>query len=295
MQENAERHGSRVVIGAPEGQAWMRPRGGDFRAGDLLLAAGTRIDPWRLALAAAAGRAELVVARRPHVAILSTGPELAEAGAIAAPDQIYDSAGPAVAALARGWGATVFRPPPLPDAEAEVARTLSGIEADLLVTIGGASVGDHDVVRPALARLGLAVSVESVAMRPGKPTWFGLLPDGRRFLGLPGNPVSALVCAELFLRPLVLALQGECSTTILQTMRLGAPLPPNGPREHWMRARIGWKAGVPEIVPLGDQDSSLVSVLAAADALIRHPAAAPAAIAGQLMEALLLPNRQAFR
>lgn len=288
VQETAERRGDHLFCRATDEQTWIRPRGGDFRRGDVLLEAGTRMDPWRLALAAAAGRAELRIARRPRVIVLPTGPELADAGAVAGTDQIYDSAGPAIAALAQRWGADAFRYPPLPDEEAQVVRAIGGIEVDVILAIGGASVGDHDVVRPALARLGLALRVESVATRPGKPTWFGLLPNGRRFLGLPGNPVSAMVCAELFLRPLLLALQGASCDMALQQIRLGAPLPPNGPREHWLRARMSWDEGAAVATPFGDQDSSLVSVMAGADALIRHPAGAPAAAEGELCEALPL-------
>lgn len=288
VQELAERRGDRVFIGDPGQQAWVRPRGGDFHACKLLLQRGLRINPRHLALAAAAGCAELDVARRPRVVILATGPELANAGEQAGPDQIYDSAGPAVASLARHWGATASRAPPLPDEESLVGRTVSGIEADVIVTIGGASVGAHDVVRPALARLGLAVRVESVAVKPGKPTWFGILPDGRRLLGLPGNPASALVGAELFLRPLVLALQGALQPKLLHQVRLAAAISANGPREHWLRARASWSEGILKAVPFADQDSSLVSVLANADLLVRHPAGAPAADIGQVIEALLL-------
>jgi molybdopterin molybdotransferase len=150
-------------------------------------------------------------------------------------------------------------------------------------------VGDYDLVKPALARLGLELAVDGVNVRPGKPTWFGALGDGRAVLGLPGNPASALVCAELFLRPLLSALQGGDPEPLLIHARLARPLAANGPREHWMRGRLRYGAdGGLGVQALGDQDSSLVSVFAAADALVRRPAGAPAASAGESVETLRL-------
>ena len=166
---------------------------------------------------------------------------------------------------------------------------MRGENCDLIVTVGGASVGDHDLVKPALAELGLELAVESVAVRPGKPTWFGRLADGRRVLGLPGNPASALVCAELFLKPLLLAMQGADPALTMVTARAAAPFPKNGPREHWMRARLTSGAdGTLQAEAFADQDSSLVSVFAMADALVRRPAGAEPAAAGEPVEALLL-------
>jgi molybdopterin molybdotransferase len=150
-------------------------------------------------------------------------------------------------------------------------------------------VGDHDLVKPALARLGLELAVENVNVRPGKPTWFGRLADGRRVLGLPGNPSSSLVCAELFLRPLLMAMQGADPTLPMIHARAAARFPANGPREHWMRAKI--RAGLDGLLnaeAFADQDSSLVSVFASADALVRRPANAAALDVGDVIEALLL-------
>jgi molybdopterin molybdotransferase len=162
-------------------------------------------------------------------------------------------------------------------------------DCDLIVTVGGASVGDHDLVKPALKELGLELAVESVNVRPGKPTWFGRLADGRRVLGLPGNPASALVCAELFLRPLLLAMQGADPALPLVLVKAGRAFGANGPREHWMRARITSGAdGFLLAEAFADQDSSLVSVFASADALVRRPGAAPALAKGALIEALVL-------
>jgi molybdopterin molybdotransferase len=135
----------------------------------------------------------------------------------------------------------------------------------------------------------LELAVESIALRPGKPTWFGRLADGRRVLGLPGNPASSLVCAELFLRPLLAAMQGASPALELTRVRAGADFPKNGAREHWMRARLSSDAdGVLRAEAFADQDSSLVSVFANADALVRRPAGAPTLAAGELIEALAL-------
>jgi molybdopterin molybdotransferase len=163
-------------------------------------------------------------------------------------------------------------------------------DGDLVVTIGGASVGDHDLVRAAADALGLELKVASVAVRPGKPTFFGVLPDGRRLLGLPGNPASAMVCAELFLRPILNAYQGAEAGPGLQTAQLATPLPANGPREHWMRAKLSLEGGRLVAQPYRDQDSSLVSVFAVSDALLRRAPNAPAAAAGDVADILPLPR-----
>ena len=265
-----------------------RKPGRDFEAGDVLLKAGTRIDPWRLSLAASAGRAELSVRRRPRVAILSTGEEIVDAPAEPGPFQIYDSGSPALKAMVEAWGAEATRLSGVRDTLDAVTRAMAAAEGELIVTVGGASVGDHDLVRAAATSLGLSLRVESVAMRPGKPTFFGVLGDGRRLLGLPGNPASAFACAELFLRPLIAAYLGAEPTLRMTGARAAEALPGNGPREHWMRARLtpgenGWVAHA-----YRDQDSSLVGVFAAADALIRRPPGAPAVDLGGPLEVLLL-------
>jgi len=289
IQEDAQREGDQVVVPAAKPGDNIRDAGRDFRAGDVLLKAGTRIDPWRLSLAASAGRAELSVHRRPRVAILSTGEEIVDAPASPGPFQIYDSGSPALKAMVEAWGGSATRVSGVRDHLDAVIEAMRGAEAELIVTVGGASVGDHDLVRTAAEALVLSYRVQSVAIRPGKPTFFGVLADGRRLLGLPGNPASAFVCAELFLRPLVEAWSGAPAKDRQVRARLAQPLPANGPREHWMRARLartedgGWLA-----TPYGDQDSSLVTVFAAADALLRRPAGATAAAPGDLVELLLL-------
>ena len=288
IQEDAEREGETVRAPAVAPGTFLRPAGGDFRAGDVLLASGVRIDSWRLSLAASAGCSELSVARRPRVALLSTGEEIVEAPGAPGPFQIYESATPALAAMVEGWGGIAVRARPVRDHLDAVVEALRGAEAELIVTVGGASVGDHDLVRAAGAALGLSLRVESVNVRPGKPTFFGLLADGRRLLGLPGNPASAFVCAELFLRSILAAYQRAAAEPAMIAARLAEPLAANGPREHWMRAKLSYADGQVTVRPYRDQDSSLVSVFAASNALLRRAARAQAAEAGTLVEVLPL-------
>jgi molybdopterin molybdotransferase len=288
IQEDAERDGDTVRVPGVEAGHHIRPAGGDFKAGEALLQRGQRIDPWRLSLAASAGRAEVSVARRPRVALFSTGEEIVEAPAAPGPFQIYDSGSPALATMVAGWGGTPLRLRPVRDDLDATIAALKSAEADLVVTVGGASVGDHDLVRAAGQALGLSLRVESVNVRPGKPTFFGVLADGRRILGLPGNPASAFVCAEMFLKPILAAYQGAPTDPATISARLGAPLPANGPREHWMRAKVSYADGAAVVTPYRDQDSSLVSVFAAADALMRRLPSAPAAAVGEVVEALPL-------
>jgi molybdopterin molybdotransferase len=288
IQEDAVREGDSVRVPEVAPRHHIRPAGGDFRAGEALVSKGVRMDPWRLSLAASAGRAEVAVARRPRVALLSTGEEIVEAPASPGPFQIYDSGAPALAAMVAGWGAEVGRAKPVRDELDAVIAALRGADADLVVTVGGASVGDHDLVRTAAEALGLAYRVESVAVRPGKPTFFGVLADGRRMLGLPGNPASAFVCAEMFLKPILCAYQGAPSEPATIPAKLAHDLPANGPREHWMRAKLAFEGGEVSIRPYRDQDSSLVSVFAASDALLRRRAGAPPVSAGEVVEALPL-------
>jgi molybdopterin molybdotransferase len=288
IQEDATRDGDRVTVPAVEAGTFLRPTGGDFRAGEVLVSKGTRIDPWRLSLAASAGRAEVSVHRRPRVALLSTGEEIVEGPAAPGPFQIYDSGVPALAAMIEGWGGIPVRARPVRDEIDAVIESLRTADADLIATVGGASVGDHDLVRAAGAALGLSLRVESVNVRPGKPTFFGVLADGRKLLGLPGNPASAFVCAEMFLRPILSASQGAATEPVMMTARLAQALPANGSREHWMRAKLAFADGEVTVQPYRDQDSSLVSVFAASDALLRRLAGAQAAVAGSVVEVLPL-------
>ena len=288
IQEDARRDGDSVSVPAVDAGTYIRPAGGDFTAGAALLERGQRIDPWRLSLAASAGRAELSVHRRPRVALLATGEEIVRAPAVPGPFQIYDSGADALMAMVGAWGGVATRAPPVADRLEAVIEALRAADSELIVTLGGASVGDHDLVRDAAAALGLDMKVASVNVRPGKPTFFGVLADGRRLLGLPGNPASAFVCAELFLRPILSAFTGAPTEPRTITARTAEDLPPNGSREHWMRAKLTYADGAITVRPYRDQDSSLVSVFAASDALLGRQANAPACAAGSVVEVLPL-------
>ena len=272
IQEEVERRGDVAVFGSVASESrHIRRRGCDFRSGEVLLEAGTRVNPWRLALAASAGVATLRCGPRPAAAILATGDELVEPGQPAGRDQIYNSGAPSVAAFVARQGGVAQVLASSGDDRAAISAAVSGAAFDILVTIGGASVGDHDLVKPALRDLGAVLHVEGVAMRPGKPVWFATLPDGRPVLGLPGNPASALVCAELFLAPVLARLQGGALGERFETATLNGTLPANGPRDHYIRAvSASGQDGARKVTPFADQDSSLVSVMAAANALIRR-------------------------
>jgi molybdopterin molybdotransferase len=289
IQEEASADGGRLTTPAAGDRGdYIRPAGGDFRKGQTLLAPGARLDAWRIGLAAAAGRAAVEVAGAVKVVLVSTGEEIVPPGGQPGPAQIFDSGGPTLSRLIARWsGAAPILLHAGDDATA-IARTVNEAGGDLVVTLGGASVGDHDLVKPALSNLGLELFVETVRMRPGKPTWFGILGDGRRVLGLPGNPASALVCAELFLRPLLSVMQGEAPGPRMASARLVAPMPPNGGREHWARGRLSSGDGALLVEAMLDQDSSLVKVFAEAGALIRRAVSAPAAGAGAVVDILPL-------
>ncbi|MEQ7156058.1 molybdopterin molybdotransferase MoeA [Brevundimonas aurifodinae] len=290
IQEEARAAGDDLTVLAPaDAPAWVRRRGADYGAGQVLLEPGARLNPWRIALAASAGVGSVRCARRPRVAVLAGGAEVVAAGQAAGALQIFDAAGPGVSQVARRAGAVVTPLPLVGDRLEEIRAALETAEVDLIVVIGGASVGDHDRVKPAARELGARMRVEGIAMRPGKPLWAAILPDGRRILGLPGNPVSALVCGELFLKPLLAAMQGGVALPETETMPLAEALPANGPREHWMRAaRVVGPDGRGAVRALPDQDSAMLTVLSGADGLIRRAANAPQVGAGEDVEILPL-------
>lgn len=288
IQENATREGDSVAVPAATPGDNVRETGRDFRTGDVLVAKALRLDPWRLSLCASAGRAEVLVTRRPRVALISTGEEIVEAPATPGPFQIYDAGSPALQAMVESWGGEASRITGVRDRLEAVIEALRGADADLIVTIGGASVGDHDLVRAAGEALGLEMKVASINVRPGKPTFFGTLPDGRRMLGLPGNPASAFVCAELFLKPILAAYQGTVAEPRMVLARASEAFGANASREHWMRAKLSFEDGALFARPYRDQDSSLVTVFAAADALLRRGPNAPAVAVGELVEVLQL-------
>jgi molybdopterin molybdotransferase len=284
VQENASVAGEIVTVAeAAVAGRHIRPAGLDFRDGDMLLAAGRRLGPRELALAAAANAATISVRRRPHVAILSIGDELVHPGVEPGHDQIVGSGGIGLVAMARLAGAEASDLGIISDqidTTAAIARDAAGRGVDVFVTIGGASVGAYDVVRPALTEAGLDLAFWRVAVRPGRPMLFGRL-GAMRVLGLPGNPVSSLVCSLLFLRPLIAALQGMDRIDPREPAVLGADLPASDAREDYLRARLDLRPeGLPVATPLPRQDSSMLRTLAEADCLLIRPAEAPAAPAG---------------
>lgn len=295
IQENTARDGEFVIVNeAITAGKNIRPTGIDFREGDVLLRHGLLLNDRALALAAGMNHPRLHVHRRPKVAILATGDELVPPGTTPAPGQIVYSNVFALGALARSEGADVIELGVARDTiEATTAniRRARDLGADILVTTGGASVGDHDLVQGALQAEGFEMAFWKIALRPGKPMMNGRL-GPMRVLGLPGNPVSSYVCAFLFLVPLIRSLSGR--TTIDHPMKhalLGRELPANDKRQDYLRARLEpGPEGVPIATPVGAQDSSLLANLAAADALIVRPPYAPAAAASAPCTILQLPG-----
>jgi molybdopterin molybdotransferase len=286
IQENAERVGNTVVIAASSGKGkHVRAKGLDFQRGAALLAKGRRLSDRDLALAAAMNHPTVPVHRRPKVAVLATGDELVMPGATLGFGEIVYSNGYATMALARREGCEVadlgIVPDRLPETVAAVRRARD-VGADILVTSGGASVGDYDLVQEALAAEGLALSFWKVALRPGRPMMHGRL-GAMHVLGLPGNPVSSYVCAVLFLVPLLRRLAGRPDVaTAIDVARLGCDLPSNDERADYLRATLApGPDGVPVATPAPVQDSSMLTKLARADCLLIREPHAPAAKAGE--------------
>jgi molybdopterin molybdotransferase len=294
IQEDTVRDGDSIDIteAAVTGRH-IRPAGVDFREGDMLLRAGRRLTDRDLSLAAGMNYPQLAVRRRPKVAVLATGDELVMPGSTPGPGQIVYSNGYALRALARAEGAETID---LGIAGDTVDATTDGIRracdagADILITTGGASVGDHDLVKQSLEAEGVAMAFWRIAMRPGKPMMHGRL-GAMRVIGLPGNPVSSYVCGLLFMAPLIRALSGRSDVHhATEAAVLGRDLAANDVREDYLRARLETRAdGVLVATPVHHQDSSLLGNLAAAQALVIRSPFAPAAPAGSACAILRLP------
>ncbi len=285
MQEVTVREGDRVMIGQspPKPRHFVRPRGLDFCEGDILLHQGRRLGPREIGLAAAMNHAELPVRRKPKVAILATGDELVFPGQTPRPDQIIASNSFALAALVTAFGGDPVDLGLARDNRASLIEMGSrALEADIIVTSGGASVGDHDLVIDVFEELGLKVDFWKVAQRPGKPMIFGHLGKSL-FLGLPGNPVSSLVCARVYLKPMIdamLGLPGDADHP--EEALIGAPLPANDERQDFLRAALSKdENGQLTATAFGKQDSSMMNILARADCLLIRPPQAPASKPGE--------------
>ena len=282
IQEDISVMGDQITLTAPaEANANIRPKGQDFAKGQAL--SPRLLRPNDLALLAAMNVPQVIVRRRPVVALIATGDELVMPGEAPGPDQIIASNTFALAAMVEAAGGEARMLPIARDNEASL-RTVFGLTegADLIVTIGGASVGDHDLVGKVATDLGLERAFWKIAMRPGKPLMAGKV-LGIPMLGLPGNPVSAIVCGHLFLVPMLKAMLGLPSLPQLLTARLGRDQPANGPRSHYMRARMSVVDGTQTITPFERQDSALLSILTEADALLIRPMNDPARRAGEMM------------
>lgn len=296
IQENAGAENGTVTAleGVSPGQ-FVRTAGQDFRRGETLLKAGRRLGASDIALAAAMNHPALPCVRRPRVAILATGDELVAPGTEPGPAEIVASNSFALSALVEEAGGESLDLAIVRDDLDALQASFASAEklgADLLVTVGGASVGDHDLVRRALLARGMTLDFWRVAMRPGKPLMHGRL-GSMQVLGLPGNPVSAIVCGILFVRPLVRALCGDPkpARNRAEPARLAAALPANDGRQDYLRGRLVSSAdALPEVTPGARQDSSMLRALSDADCLIVRPPHAPAAAAGALCRVIRLRN-----
>lgn len=287
VQEEATRDGDTLTLngeGPPAIGAHIRPRAQDFSTGAQILAAGTKLTPAAIGLAAAAGHGTLPVRRAVRVAIVSTGDELVPAGTQVTGAQLPSANAPMLAALIADLPVAIIDAGIVPDDLTALTAAFAALDADIVVTTGGASVGDHDLVRPALLAAGGSLDFWKIAMRPGKPLLAGRL-GGAVLLGLPGNPVSAFVTATLFLRPLIAHLSGAIDPLPRRRFApLAHPMVTNGPREDYVRARLT-SDGL-DAYPV--QDSGMLAALAGSDALIIRPVGAPAAVRGDLAEYLSL-------
>jgi molybdopterin molybdotransferase len=288
IQENTEREDAHVIIRqAPAKGYSVRAKGLDFRKGETLLEAGMVLDVGRIGLAAAMNCPTLSVRRQPRIALFTTGDELVKVGEKPRPDQIVSSNGPALAAFIARFGGIPRDLGIIPDKLAATVRAIARADAsDILVTTGGASVGDHDFIREALIAAGVTIDFWKIAMRPGKPLMFGRK-GALRVIGLPGNPVSALICARLFLKPLLDRMLGRPAEPPPPLARLTIAKAQNDSRQDYVRSSLARdETGVLLATPQPKQDSSMLRTLAASDGLVIRPPHAPAAPVGSLVPVL---------
>jgi len=285
IQEDTEASGNTVTIKElPKPGKHIRKAGLDFRKGDVLAKAGRRLTARDLSLIAAGDVASVSVRRRPVIAFAATGDELSRPGEPRKPGGIVASSVYGLSALIEKWGGEARDLGIVPDTVEAIAQlTGKAKSADLLVTLGGASVGEHDLVRRALGPQGFKLDFWKIAMRPGKPLIFGRV-GALPLLGLPGNPVSTLVCALLFLRPAIAAMLGTDISAPLLNARLASNLPANDSRQDYLRAKVSLAKGEWEVQPFAIQDSSMLVALAASDALIVRAPQAPAARKGEIVQ-----------
>ena len=293
IQENANRQDNRIsVLEIPAKGAFVRPAGLDFQKDQVLLAPPLKLTYRHLALAAAMNYPRLPVVRQPKVAILATGDELVRPGVEPGPDQIIASNHAGIAAMVEDCGGSPVDLGISPDDPVELAnhvRSAITEHADILVTLGGASVGDHDLVQDVLGQEGMDLAFWRIAMRPGKPLMAGRL-GKTKVLGLPGNPVSSLVCGLLFLKPLIQKMLGYPAEAVAPKQAIiGADIPENDRRQDYVRATLHEDAdGRLVATPFTKQDSSMLALLAKSGALIIRPPHAPAQKAGSAAEILVL-------
>ncbi len=296
IQEDTDADGDQVTIkvSVPNGH-YIRPAGLDFSAGEICLKAGRIVTARDIGLAAAMNIPWLMAHRRPRIAILATGDEVVMPGDPLGPNQIVSSNGLSLGAFVQARGGIAVQLGIAPDNSEALAAMAAGARgADMLVTTGGVSVGEHDLVRQVLGDAGMALDFWRIAMRPGKPLLFGRIGE-TPVLGLPGNPVSSLICAIIFMLPALDRMQGVAAAPRpRQTARLAAPLGQNDERQDYLRATLSFDdEGGPRVTAFSRQDSSMVSRLAQADCLILRPPHAPAADTGETVEILPLPDGMA--
>ena len=290
IQENASRDGARMTVQAGVAAAkHVRPAGQDFACSDLVLPAGRRMGARDVGVAAAANHAWIACHRRPVIALLATGDEIALPGEPIPPGGIANSNTPMLAAAIRAAGGQALMLPPAPDDISAIAASVEGLRCDMLVTVGGASVGDHDLVQAGLAERGFSMDFWKIAMRPGKPLMHGRLGD-IPVLGLPGNPVSALVCALLFLLPAIARMSGDQAESLeVDRATLAAGVPENDQRADHLRASLTRDhQGGHLVTPFPRQDSGMLRRLAVSEALILRPPHTPALAAGDTVDIIRL-------